>query len=153
MQGADMAQIDQAGAVAAHEIGREHGHQRRLAGGVVDQAEFEQRAVETGARLDPDVVDLERGEPTLTLFGHEGPVLSVALSQDRALVASGGAGTAAHFIQVFRDADVDAALAASVFHSGALAIPQLKRDLRGAGIAVRAAPDARASFPLRRDTA
>ncbi|MDQ3038322.1 MAG: imidazole glycerol phosphate synthase subunit HisF [Pseudomonadota bacterium] len=53
------------------------------------------------------------------------------------LVASGGAGTAQHFIDVFRDADVDAALAASVFHSGALAIPDLKQDLRDAGIEVR----------------
>ena len=53
------------------------------------------------------------------------------------LVASGGAGTAQHFIDVFRDADVDAALAASVFHSGALAIPDLKHDLRDAGIEVR----------------
>lgn len=53
------------------------------------------------------------------------------------LVASGGAGMAQHFIDVFRDADVDAALAASVFHSGALAIPDLKHSLRDAGIEVR----------------
>lgn len=53
------------------------------------------------------------------------------------LVASGGAGMAQHFIDVFRDADVDAALAASVFHSGALAISDLKHDLRDAGIEVR----------------
>jgi imidazole glycerol-phosphate synthase subunit HisF len=53
------------------------------------------------------------------------------------LVASGGAGAAAHFRAVFADADVDAALAASVFHSGAIAIGDLKRDLRAQGIAVR----------------
>ena len=53
------------------------------------------------------------------------------------LVASGGAGAAQHFIDVFRDADVDAALAASVFHSGALAISDLKQGLRDAGIEVR----------------
>ena len=53
------------------------------------------------------------------------------------LVASGGAGTIAHFIDVFRVADVDAALAASVFHSGAIAIPTLKRALRDAGIEAR----------------
>ena len=53
------------------------------------------------------------------------------------LVASGGAGAIAHFVDVFRDADVDAALAASVFHSGAIAIPELKRALRAAGIEVR----------------
>lgn len=53
------------------------------------------------------------------------------------LVASGGAGAIEHFIDVFRVADVDAALAASVFHSGAIAIPTLKRALREAGIEAR----------------
>jgi imidazole glycerol-phosphate synthase subunit HisF len=54
------------------------------------------------------------------------------------LVASGGAGSARHFSQVFREAEVDAALAASVFHSGDIAIPALKRGLRADGIEVRA---------------
>ncbi|TCV97251.1 imidazole glycerol phosphate synthase subunit HisF [Luteibacter rhizovicinus] len=53
------------------------------------------------------------------------------------LVASGGAGKPEHFVDVFRDADVDAALAASVFHSGDIAIPVLKRALRAEGIEVR----------------
>ena len=53
------------------------------------------------------------------------------------LVASGGAGNAQHFVDVFNNADVDAALAASVFHSGALVISDLKRGLRDAGIEVR----------------
>ena len=56
---------------------------------------------------------------------------------DVPLVASGGAGEVAHFEAAFREADVDAALAASVFHSGAILIPDLKRDLREAGIEVR----------------
>jgi cyclase len=54
------------------------------------------------------------------------------------LVASGGAGSVEHFSQVFRAAGVDAALAASVFHSGDIAIPDLKRALRNDGIEVRA---------------
>ena len=54
------------------------------------------------------------------------------------LVASGGAGAAEHFASVFREARVDAALAASVFHSGNIRIPELKQYLRGAGIQVRA---------------
>jgi imidazole glycerol-phosphate synthase subunit HisF len=54
------------------------------------------------------------------------------------LVASGGAGSMRHFSEVFRAADVDAALAASVFHSGDIAIPDLKRELRAGGIEVRA---------------
>jgi imidazole glycerol-phosphate synthase subunit HisF len=53
------------------------------------------------------------------------------------LVASGGAGAVAHFVEVFDAAGVDAALAASVFHSGEIAIPELKTQLRGAGIEVR----------------
>jgi imidazole glycerol-phosphate synthase subunit HisF len=53
------------------------------------------------------------------------------------LVASGGAGTVGHFVEVFTRAGVDAALAASVFHSGSIRIPELKRELRYAGIPVR----------------
>jgi imidazole glycerol-phosphate synthase subunit HisF len=53
------------------------------------------------------------------------------------LVASGGAGSMAHFTEVFRSAGADAALAASVFHSGEIAIPALKRHLRSEGIEVR----------------
>ena len=53
------------------------------------------------------------------------------------LVASGGAGAVAHFVAAFREAQVDAALAASVFHTGAIAIPQLKRELKAQGIEVR----------------
>jgi len=53
------------------------------------------------------------------------------------LVASGGAGTAEHFVAVFQVARVDAALAASVFHSGEIAIPTLRRALRSQGIEVR----------------
>ncbi|MEN7344140.1 MAG: imidazole glycerol phosphate synthase subunit HisF [Pseudomonadota bacterium] len=55
------------------------------------------------------------------------------------LIASGGAGSQQHFIDVFRDASVDGALAASVFHSGELPIPTLKATLTQAGIAVRPA--------------
>jgi len=54
------------------------------------------------------------------------------------LVASGGAGAPEHFRAVFRDAGVDAALAASVFHSGAIPIPRLKAYLAAEGIVVRA---------------
>ncbi|HWU75152.1 MAG TPA: imidazole glycerol phosphate synthase subunit HisF [Rhodanobacter sp.] len=53
------------------------------------------------------------------------------------LIASGGAGEPEHFRDVFAEADVDGALAASVFHSGAIAIPALKRYLHGHGVPVR----------------
>jgi cyclase len=53
------------------------------------------------------------------------------------LVASGGAGAAQHFADVFQSAHVDAALAAGVFHSGEISIPNLRRELRALGIEVR----------------
>lgn len=53
------------------------------------------------------------------------------------LVASGGAGAPEHFTEVFDQADVSGALAASVFHKKIIHIPDLKRDLQKAGIAVR----------------
>jgi cyclase len=53
------------------------------------------------------------------------------------LIASGGAGLAKHFGDVFEQADVDAALAASVFHRGDLSIAGLKRYLHGQGIPMR----------------
>jgi len=53
------------------------------------------------------------------------------------LIASGGAGAPEHFAAVFREARVDAALAASVFHSGAIAIPGLKAFLKQQEIEVR----------------
>jgi imidazole glycerol-phosphate synthase subunit HisF len=53
------------------------------------------------------------------------------------LVASGGAGAAQHFADVFQSAHVDAALAAGVFHSGEIIIPNLRCELRALGIEVR----------------
>ncbi len=56
------------------------------------------------------------------------------------LIASGGAGAPEHFRDAFELAGVDAALAASVFHSGAIAIRDLKASLLVAGIEVRPWP-------------
>lgn len=53
------------------------------------------------------------------------------------LVASGGAGAMEHFATVFRNAHVDGALAASVFHSSAVHIGELKSYLREQAIEVR----------------
>jgi len=53
------------------------------------------------------------------------------------LIASGGAGTMQHFTDVFNDADVDGALAASVFHKSIIDIQQLKTYLREQNIAMR----------------
>ena len=53
------------------------------------------------------------------------------------LIASGGAGELEHFKDVFEVADVDGALAASVFHTAAIKIPALKTYLINAQIAMR----------------
>ena len=55
------------------------------------------------------------------------------------LIASGGAGAIEHFRDVFVEARVDGALAASVFHSAAIAIPDLKRYLTDNDIPMRPA--------------
>ncbi|RZA14587.1 MAG: imidazole glycerol phosphate synthase subunit HisF [Lysobacteraceae bacterium] len=88
---------------------------------------------------------LGAGEIVLNCMGSDGVREGYDLEQLGAvrevcavpLVASGGAGVEAHFAAVFRDADVDAALAASVFHSGAVPIPALKQFLHAQGIEVR----------------
>ena len=53
------------------------------------------------------------------------------------LIASGGAGTMAHFKDVFTTSNVDGALAATVFHSAQIKIPDLKTYLIKANIAIR----------------
>jgi cyclase len=53
------------------------------------------------------------------------------------LIASGGAGEKNHFSDVFKQADVDGALAASVFHKGIIPIEELKTYLREQQIVIR----------------
>ena len=64
---------------------------------------------------------------------------------DVPLIASGGAGAMSHFSEVFQAAHVDGALAASVFHSAAIPIPDLKAYLIEAGIPIRPPGDRRVS--------
>ncbi len=85
------------------------------------------------------------GEIVLNCMGSDGVRRGYDIEQLRTvraichvpLVASGGAGAVEHFGAVFAEAGVDAALAASVFHSGSLVISELKRYLQAAGIEVR----------------
>ncbi len=56
---------------------------------------------------------------------------------DVPLIASGGAGAMRHFLEVFVESDVDGALAASVFHSAEIPIPDLKRYLIQNGTELR----------------
>jgi imidazole glycerol-phosphate synthase subunit HisF len=65
--------------------------------------------------------------------------LTAAVSEAVAIpvIASGGAGNAAHFADVFGRGKADAALAASIFHFGVANARELKRDLAALGIPVR----------------
>jgi imidazole glycerol-phosphate synthase subunit HisF len=70
--------------------------------------------------------------------GYDIPQLKVLRDVTRVpIIASGGAGSMEHFATVFKEADVDGALAASVFHSGSIAIPDLKKYLQTQHIEVR----------------
>jgi len=70
--------------------------------------------------------------------GYDIAQLSAVRAQCRVpLIASGGAGNSEHFATVFNQAKVDGALAASVFHTGALLIPDLKNYLREHAVEVR----------------
>jgi cyclase len=92
-----------------------------------------------------EVVERGAGEVVLncmsadgTRAGYDTRQLSAARQRlPIPLVASGGAGTIEHFAAAFEQADVDATLAATVFHSGQIPIPTLKQTLAEAGIEVR----------------
>ena len=92
-----------------------------------------------------EAVDLGVGEILLTSMNHDGTKQGFALDITAQLsenlpvpiIASGGGGTEAHFLEVFTKGKADAALAASVFHYKEIAIPDLKDYLHQSGVAVR----------------
>src|SRR5215469_2043349 len=85
------------------------------------------------------------GEILLTSMDRDGTGIGFDCGLTRAVaqavripvIASGGAGGAAHFVEVFRDGRADAALAASIFHFGFSRVSDLKQELGARGIAVR----------------
>jgi cyclase len=92
-----------------------------------------------------EAVELGAGEILLTSMNHDGTKRGFALDITHELasrlpvpvIASGGGGAVEHFADVFKQAQADAALAASIFHFKEIAIPDLKRYLRDEGIPVR----------------
>ena len=97
----------------------------------------------------PDwVVEVQKrgaGEIVLNMMNQDGMRKGYDLDQLKQvrsvckvpLIASGGAGAMAHFRDAFTLADVDGALAASVFHKGIIPIPELKAYLRNQGVQIR----------------
>ncbi|MGZ4854895.1 MAG: imidazole glycerol phosphate synthase subunit HisF [Candidatus Angelobacter sp.] len=85
------------------------------------------------------------GEILLTSMDRDGTGLgfdceltsAVSASVSIPVIASGGAGSAQHFVEVFSAGKADAALAASIFHFGTHAVDDLKQTLLRAGIPMR----------------
>ena len=85
------------------------------------------------------------GEILLTSMDRDGTASGFDCELTRAIadsgripvIASGGAGGAEDFVEVFRDGHADAALAASIFHYGLSRVSQLKQQLRSLGIPMR----------------
>ena len=85
------------------------------------------------------------GEILLTSMDRDGTGVGFDCELTRAVaeavripvIASGGAGGASHFVDVFREGRADAALAASIFHYGFSKLSELKSELRSQGIPVR----------------
>ena len=91
-------------------------------------------------------VDLGAGEVVLNSIDTDGVkggfdiemLRAVCDAVDVPVIASGGAGTVEHFVDLFKSVpSVDAGLAASVFHFGEIAISDLKRELKNSGVEVR----------------
>ena len=91
------------------------------------------------------VVALGAGEIVLNCMNNDGVRQGYDIEQLNAVkaavsvpvIASGGAGDYQHFADLFQTTNVDGALAASVFHSGKISIPDLKAFLRAKSIEVR----------------
>jgi cyclase len=85
------------------------------------------------------------GEILFTSMDHDGTkngFANAALAElsetvNIPIIASGGAGDTHHFVEAFKKGKADAALAASVFHFGEIAIPKLKEILKNNNIATR----------------
>jgi cyclase len=73
-----------------------------------------------------------------TQAGYDVELLKAVTSRVRIpVIASGGAGKLDDFVHALKDGGADAVLAASLFHSRSLTIPQLKQYLAKEGVPVR----------------
>jgi len=92
-----------------------------------------------------EVTERGAGEILLTSMDNDGVrhgfaldiTSRVAEALSIPVIASGGAGTAEHFLEVFQKGSADAALAAGVFHEELLTVGAVKEFLREQGIEVR----------------
>ena len=92
-----------------------------------------------------EVQERGAGEILFTSMNHDGTKQGFACEALRELsellsipiIASGGAGTREHFVEVFEQGKADAALAASIFHYNEIPVPELKLYLKKNNITIR----------------
>lgn len=95
-----------------------------------------------------EAADRGAGEILLTSIDRDGTrdgfdcelTATAATAVSIPVIASGGAGNAGHFADVFTLGCADAALAASIFHFGEVPVAALKRDLAQRGLPIREVP-------------
>jgi cyclase len=94
--------------------------------------------IEEGVELGAGEILLTSMDADGTLDGYDVELTKrVSDSVNVPVIASGGAGTVEHFIDVFKQGGASAALAASIFHDGMLTVAEVKSELIGAGLPIR----------------
>ena len=156
--GADKVSVN-SGAIRNPELIREaaqkYGNQCVVISADVKRVDGEFRVFAKGGREDTGIeaiawikkcVELGAGEVVVNSIDTDGVKKGFDLEMLRAVcdavnvpvIASGGAGSVSDFVSLFREIpDIDAGLAASVFHFGEIRIPDLKQTLKQKGITVR----------------
>lgn len=156
--GADKVSVN-SGAIKSPELIREaaerYGNQCVVISADVKRVDDEFHVFAKGGREDTGMeaiswikrcVDLGAGEAVVNSIDTDGVKKGFDIEMLKAVcnavnvpvIASGGAGGINDFVDLFREIpDIDAGLAASIFHFGEVAIPDLKRELRKNNITVR----------------
>ena len=137
------------------EAARKYGDQCVVISADVKRVDGEFRVFAKGGRVDTGMeaiswikrcVGLGAGEVVVNSIDTDGVKGGFDIEMLRAVreavkvpvIASGGAGSSLDFVKLFREIpDIDAGLAASIFHFGEVEIPELKRELQKEGIIVR----------------
>ncbi len=140
-----------------HEAARKYGDQCVVISADIKRVDGELRVFANGGRVDTGMeaiswikrcVGLGAGEVVVNSIDTDGVKGGFDIEMLRAVreavrvpvIASGGAGSAADFVKLFREIpDMDAGLAASIFHFGEVKIKELKELMHDNGIAVRIA--------------
>ncbi|MDR0814086.1 MAG: imidazole glycerol phosphate synthase subunit HisF [Oscillospiraceae bacterium] len=156
--GADKVSVN-SGAIENPELIREaakvYGDQCVVLSADIKRVQGQYRIHKSGGRIDTGIdaiewikrgIDSGAGEIVVNSMDTDGvkggfdiPLLQEVVAVSGVpVIASGGAGSVADFVELFRRVpDIDAGLAASVFHFGEIEIAALKQELHTAGVAVR----------------